>query len=452
MKNNIYKYIFVLITVVLYGCDSDWLEVKQNKQLVVPETITDVQALLDNSSRMNFSKSPMLGVIGTDNFYIQDEDWAGIRPEEQNAIIWAETIYTEPTSYSYNSPYLGVLYANVALESINNISPTTEELEAWNNAKGSALFYRAWLFFQLSQVYCKQYDVTTAGTDLGIALRLEPDVTIKSTRSTVQETYDRIIKDTKEALDLLPNIPLVQTRPCKVAANGFLAKVYLQMGNYEESLKYAKASLDLSTTLLDYNDLDPSVTYPFDRFNEETIFISTLYPFSDTFNRHYIDSTLYGSYDDNDLRKSIYYFDDNGRTAFRGTYDGSTRQFNGLATDEIYLMAAECEARLEHKDLAMDYLNDLLVTRWATGTFEPFIANSSDEALQIVLRERRKSLIFRGSRWMDLRRLNQEPEFAMTLERTINGQTYTLPPNDERYVLPLPDDVIELSGMEQNPR
>tara|TARA_R110002051_G_scaffold159922_3_gene231373 strand:- start:2086 stop:3444 length:1359 start_codon:yes stop_codon:yes gene_type:complete len=452
MKNNINIYIFTLFIIILYGCDGDWLEVKQNKQLVVPETITDIQALLDNSGKINFSKSPMFGVIGADNFYIKDEDWAGIRPEQQNAIIWAETIYSEPTSYSYNSPYLAVLYANVALESINKISPTIEELEDFNNIKGSALFYRSWVFFQLSQVYCKQYDAITAATDLGIALRLEADVTIISKRSTVQKTYDQIIKDTKEALNFLPDVASVQTRPSKLAANGLLAKVYLQMGNYEESLKYAKASLDISKVLLDYNDLDPSLTYPFERFNEETIFISTLYSFSDTFNSHYIDSTLYGSYDLNDLRKSIYYFDDNGRTAFRGTYDGSTRQFNGLATDEIYLMAAECEARLGNTDLALGYLNNLLVTRWASGTFTPFVANSSDEALKLVLQERRKSLIFRGTRWMDLRRLNQDPEFAITLQRTINGQTYTLPPNDLRYVLPIPDDVIDLSGMEQNPR
>jgi hypothetical protein len=68
------------------------------------------------------------------------------------------------------------------------------------------------------------------------------------------------------------------------------------------------------------------------------------------------------------------------------------------------------------------------------------------------LLERRKELCFRGLRWQDLRRLNKEPEYAKTLTRKIDGITYTLPPNDPKYVFPIPPNVIALSGMQQNPR
>jgi len=73
--------------------------------------------------------------------------------------------------------------------------------------------------------------------------------------------------------------------------------------------------------------------------------------------------------------------------------------------------------------------------------------------LKIILDEKRKELPFTGnSRWEELRRLNKEQAFAKTLTRFVNNQTYTLAPNDNRYVWPIPDQEIRLTGMAQNPR
>jgi hypothetical protein len=100
----------------------------------------------------------------------------------------------------------------------------------------------------------------------------------------------------------------------------------------------------------------------------------------------------------------------------------------------------------------MNDLNTLLMTRWKTGTFVPYQAANADDALQQILTERKKELLFRGTRWADLRRLNKDSKFAMTLTRIINGVTYTLPPNDPRYAMPIPDNEISLSGIPQNAR
>jgi hypothetical protein len=70
-----------------------------------------------------------------------------------------------------------------------------------------------------------------------------------------------------------------------------------------------------------------------------------------------------------------------------------------------------------------------------------------------IITERRKELPFTGSaRWEDLRRLNKDPQFAKTLIRQLNGQNYTLAPNDPKYTLPIPDIEIKLSGIQQNLR
>jgi hypothetical protein len=167
----------------------------------------------------------------------------------------------------------------------------------------------------------------------------------------------------------------------------------------------------------------------------------------------YVDTLLYSSYTKNDLRKLIYYKDVGGGFGFCGTYDESGYMFGGLATDEMFLIKAECEARGNNILSAMNDLNTLLVNRYKTGTFVPETANDASEALSKILIERRKELVMRGLRWTDLRRLNKESSLAKTLYRTINGVVYSLPPNDDRYVYPIPSYVISFNpGMPQNIR
>ena len=69
----------------------------------------------------------------------------------------------------------------------------------------------------------------------------------------------------------------------------------------------------------------------------------------------------------------------------------------------------------------------------------------------MVKKERRKELAFRTLRWNDIKRWNLEGD-DLVLSRTINGETTVLQPNSLRYALAIPEDVIERSGLQQNPR
>ncbi len=165
-----------------------------------------------------------------------------------------------------------------------------------------------------------------------------------------------------------------------------------------------------------------------------------------------IDTGLIGSYDPNDLRRVIcyHYKPYNDSSYLKGSYTGGGACFGGLATDELYLIRAEGAARAHDAAGSMRDIDTLLSKRWRTGTFPGYTVASWQEALDTVLLERRKELAFRGLRWTDLRRLNAEGA-NITLTRILD-RTYTLAPNSDLWVLPIPPDVINLSSIGQNNR
>jgi tetratricopeptide (TPR) repeat protein len=283
---------------------------------------------------------------------------------------------------------------------------------------------------------------------------LEADFNQPTRRHTLQQTYDRIIADLKEAIELLPDRPLVVLRSSKPAAQALLARVYMSMRDYENCLKYANDCLAIKDDLIDYNGgegIAQGGTYAFTRFHPEVIFESLALPAS-SFYYATVDSVLYDSYNDDDLRKTMFFAGRSPIVPFKGNYASTAgSHFSGHATDEVFLMRAECLARKGQTAAALTDLNHLLVRRWKTGTFVPFTAATAEEALDLILLERRKELVFRGVRWMDLKRLNKEGR-NIELVRNLDGQIYRLAPNDLRYAMAIPKDIIQMTGIAQNPR
>lgn len=111
---------------------------------------------------------------------------------------------------------------------------------------------------------------------------------------------------------------------------------------------------------------------------------------------------------------------------------------------------AESSARLGKTVDAMDDLNTLLKMRWKNNVDYPVLrAENAEDALAIVLLERRKELLMRGLRWIDIKRLNKDGSNIVPT-RVVNGETFSLEPNSSFYALPLLDDIIRLTGIEQN--
>lgn len=427
------------------------LDEKSNQALAVPHSIADFQAILDNSVKMN-DKSASWDEASADNFYLPEQMYNGLSPNSKDAYTWKSFNYYGPFN-DWASLYDVVYLSNLALEGVGQTTPDKTNLQDWNNVKGSALFFRAQSFLHAAFIFGKAYDSVTAGNDYGIVLRLSSDFNQKSKRATVQETYDQVIIDLKEAIQLLPSYPVISYRPSRPAAYALLARTYLSMRNYLEAGKYADSCLQIKNDLMDYNSLNVNSLRPFQQLNKEVIFqrrvstygIPAIAPLDVR-----VDTSLYQTYANNDLRKPAFYFPFSPGYIFKGTYNGNISSlFTGIATDEVYLMRAECRARQGDVQGAMDDLNTLLVTRFENGTFNEFTASNKEEALKIILEERRKELPFRCLRWMDIKRLNKEGA-NIELKRIVRGETFTLAPNDKRYALPLPADIIQLTGIPQN--
>jgi hypothetical protein len=288
----------------------------------------------------------------------------------------------------------------------------------------------------------------------------------------VEQTYTQILSDLKQAVPRLnvnqPNL----LRPTKAAAYGLLARTYLSMREYSNAGKYADSALRIKSDLIDFNNTligrNPSsstasfgiIHYNSTQINPEIIMFSTApMPEIINSNRGIIDTFLYASYHSNDLRKIIYVRQPNGAflpsgkpvTTFKGSYSGGTPLFTGIATDEMYLTRAECFARDSNKTSALADLNKLLRYRFRTNMYQDTTTTNSGQALDLILIERRKELIMRNLRWMDIKRLNKEGR-NIELKRFQNNQWYTLAPNDLRYAMALPEDILILTGMPQNPR
>lgn len=428
-----------------------FLDEKPDGKLATPATFNDLDGMLDLYSQLN-ARYPSAAEVCADNYYLTNADWAAVSEPHRNYYLWQKF---DETLGEWLPPFNNIFYANVILHHLPDISCTPGQVPLLPGLKGSALFLRAYYFYALSQLFAPAYDPATATTDLGLPLRLNPDVNERSVRSSVQQTYDQILSDLQQAVSLLPVQQPRKHRPSKPAAYAMLARTFLVMREYQKAGLYADSCLQLYDSLINYNTLNASATIPFTQFNKEVIYdCRSAAPSALSQTRAKVDSSLYNSYTANDIRKTIFFRSNgNGTYAFKGNYTGlnNASLFTGIAVDEIYLIRAEARARAGNITLAMQDLNKLLAARWRTGTFIDFTAANANEALILILKERRKELLFRGLRWSDLRRLNKEQQFETTLTRLLNNQQYQLPPNSLRYTLQIDHTAIQQSGMQQNP-
>ncbi|SIN77482.1 RagB/SusD family nutrient uptake outer membrane protein [Chitinophaga niabensis] len=430
------------MTAIVASC-SKLLDEKPNQSITTINTLKDLQGVLRQPNMISFGG---LVNIGADQYVHSNSAYSTMAINFQNAYRWDKDALFD----IWSGAYRGIYAANLVLTEMERIKEGTEFER--NDLRGQALFFRAFSLYQLTQVYCRPYG-PDAQTALGLPLRLTPNVEEKISRASLQETYNKIIGDTKEAIGLLPLRNIAINLPGKISCYGFLAKMYLSMREYSEAEKYSSLYLAESPQLLDYNTLDTLANPSIPRINLESTFDAGMTSVS-TNAVVTANPILIQSYHTNDLRKKVLFMiNADGSAVFKGSYfrSVSNQGYCGIATDEVYLIRSECLVRLNRIEDGLKDLNYLLVRRWKTNRFTPVQTTSKEDAIQILINERNKELIFRGTRWSDLRRLNEDGA-NISLSRTINGVTYNLPAKDNRWIWLIPAEVINLSGIQQNER
>lgn len=458
------KYIFlnILLIISLSGCQK-FLDEKSEAKVTTPVNLQDLEALINNENLVNGNFCNLVET-GTDDFQLTSQVYQARPIFEQQLYNWDPNPFFLPaeTGKSWGSPYSTILYTNIVLEGLDRISGGDQNLR--NRIKGDALFVRAYRFFNLAQAFAPVYTYNdpTNKDKLGIPLRENSNVNIKTKRNSLEETYQKIIHDLKQAIELLPEEVSIRTRPNKSAAYALLSRVLLAIEDYQGALDMAEACLERQQKLIDYNNVNRTSNLPFAALNDEVIYHSVCN--SVTFllqtSRADVSEDLYLLYSNDDLRKTVFFTQKaTGNMRFKGYYNGLAvgGYFAGLATDEVYLTAAECLVRTGQIAKGMEWLNTLLVNRYDKLSFKPRTVDTETSALSIILDERRKEMPFRGTRWTDLRRLNKDSRFSKTLSRKIprsDGamELIELPPNDVRYTFLIPQDIIAQTGIPQNPR
>ena len=477
MKKIFFLLIFIVSTTFI-SCDR-YLDIKP-KGYTIPKYYDDYAKLLTDQS--------LIRVSSAYPSYITDDVNAGLANDVNKSAVWTnlsqykKNLYTfgngqiflpGDTDPLYEPAYNHIYTYNVIINNILNC-PDGKDTDK-KRVRAEALVARAFEYLVLVNAYAVHYDAATAATDLGVPIVLTEDINAGYKRNTVAEVYAQVKKDLDEALPSLSSVVPNNFHPMKSVCFAFLSRMYLYMGNYAEALTNAQEALKLNSYLTDYKlyttklsttwgrvclTTDNNIAFPDANKNNESIWIRLGSSSSSALNAEvYASEDLISTYAQDlpagavDKRKSLFFLDGSSKFGTTSTVYfpgrvlwGPYVDLNlGLSSSELFLIAAECEARVGDKAKAMEYINTLRNSRISNN--QPLVAASNDEALRIVLRERRREMPYLGcTRLIDLKRLNKDPRFAKTITHVQGTDTYTMPANDKRYILPLPPKVIDLNS------
>lgn len=460
----------VLAGIICFTSCKKYLDLKP-KGYVIPQTTEDFDRILNNPT-MAKNIANHLDML-TDDYFVKGSGKAAMEQDnssESRIYLWKAEIYTTPDDMKYNA-FWNLLYNNAYQYNaiINGIETATGGTPAKKKIiMAKAKLGRALTFWYLVNLYTQPYQTQTAATDPGIPLITSNDIAAPLPgRGTVKETYDFILKDLQEAI---PDLPVSVQDPyqlSKAAGYSALARTYLMMGDYANAGKAANDALSFNNNLIDYNteyeETDGQIfpkedgKYADMLKDPENIFVQH-YSYTRGMAYQYVSREAVNLFDAADLRH-IYLTLETEPDPVTNKPDSNylfmgAMSFNyniSFTSPEMLLIRAECNARQGKVADAMEDINRLRQHRIKTTAYKALTAADKKAATRLVLEERRRELLFRGSRWFDMRRLNSDPDFGFTARHYFqDGTSIALAPGSKRYTLFLPISALT-ANIVQNP-
>lgn len=357
----------------------------------------------------------------------------------------------------YDNSYKTLSSINFILTNIDKVDATTEQK---NQVKAEALAMRAFIHHNLVRMFGQNYAFTANASHLGIvyADKIFVGGVDFPTRKTVAETYELLLADYKQAIDLYQNKSAI-SGPIYSYFNKFntlalLSRAYLDKNDYNNAAltaqkviaesgitltstgnylsEWENAKLPTSETLME-------MSLPVD--SESTVGASLSMFF------RYVSPTNYESfvasqdllnlYDSNDIRLNNFLIKPLRTRVSSGNVNlnyAFTKKFQGqrgtvvVRLSEMYLILAEANAKNGQETQALSNLN---IIRNRAGLSN---ITTTNNLIDTILLEKRREFCFEGHLFFDLAR--NKKSITRTLG-CVSAQCNLNYPNF-KYVLPIP--------------
>lgn len=460
MKTYILKTrILAVFSAVLFltSC-SDYLDILP-KGKKIPTTLADFEAFIrDEYSNQRVDVANAINLL---NDRYQTNANLNYYELTKANYMWdesADRIYLNNSDESaYYTTYQSISSCNLIIEHAPTATEGTDTEK--NQLIAYAKVLRAMNYFNVVNFYADTYQESTAASKGGVPLITNADINAAYKQGNVKETYDFILNDVNEALPFLKSTSPTPLHPNIGAAYAFLARVYLQMSNYTEALKYADLALTENGELYDWVSYYAQYKERIENPDLYTTMPSpTNYYYVENYNfRH--GATSYSStenpisverqaqFENGDARAAIRW---KKRTIGSETYCVSTTQgfFNngGMTTVEVYLIKAECLARTGSIDEAMNILNKVRKTRILADKYTALTASTEEKAIEYIRLTKDNEMILTIVPFIDARRYNLDAKYARTLTKVVDGKTLTLSPTSHLWTMPFPNGAVKNPG------
>lgn len=482
-----YSILFLILTFVASGCDN-FLSVKPKAEIVehvyfdTPEGFEDALygAYSVLSDPVLYGEHLSWGLLDVFGQYYKK---ASINDDIKAILTLEHDRLRGYYSNIWSKCYATIGYVNNVLRNLER--KDERSMHYYKLYKGEALGLRAYLHFDLLRLFAPRIQSKPEAQGIPYVTIYEALV---SPFKNVTEVYDLIIKDLKEAEDLLKDDETLFTYPrsfkledgfatCReihfnlYAAQALLARVYWMKGDLENALIYAKKVIDSKKFPLE-DKLNLRSFLAGVLSEKETIWgvysVKTLdnikknfYTYDPTFTWLPADDNvaLYSvtPEEGNDMRgndwfrillgeeesdKVVRCMKIVNETKISKPAEFSSDLIEGMnliRIPEMYLIAAEALLD-EDIEQAQDYFDEFIRSRGLFGYKDR--PGSPRITLEDINKERRKEFVQEGQYFFTLKRGNMDI-YVDALKTTLSG-------SDELYTLLIPDEEFEYRYMEED--
>ncbi|MBD5313449.1 MAG: RagB/SusD family nutrient uptake outer membrane protein [Bacteroides sp.] len=461
INNILSKFSLGVVLLAATSCDGYLNEIPKGQK--TPTTWEDYNAFMRNNNTSYFESEQLLFLTGD---YFRSPTALNSSELTRANYLYLEdvdrTLINSSDYMAYYSAYEMMFYWNLIIEEGMNSTEATDDQRRMLVAQAKVL--RAMTYHYIVNYHADQYWETTKD-QLSVPLATSASVESATPQATLQEIYDFMVSDLKEAIPYLPKHGETILHPTKAAGYGMLARVLLSMGRYSEAREAAESALAENSALYDwvkfYNDekdrientavwnagtnVNPEIDNPENYVYHQA---SSSYWQGQSGGALTVPVERAAKFEEGDIRLIghwRYYVTGAGVEYYRGIY-ANVPNYGGIRSAEMYYIKAECQARAGEWEDALETVNTVRRTRFLPEYYKDLTAADQTEAINKIIDDKANEFIQTQVIFCDYRRLNKEGLYPRTLTKTIDDVTYTLKPNSHLWIMPYPIQVLNNPG------